>query len=225
MATVLPEETSHFRCLWGYLFPPTVTPPTGSKSVSWVYPDSFFKNWQHDSVPEQRPYFWYEFLRQIVPILEPVKIAEIPKRQFVYGWEAKAPIRWRDVYGRIPSEFRRGNLSRPFQPVPYYRLPQLLRGWPEFEISDETGKSPEKVNGPDRPLIPKTETGALLYLGNQGSIHTTIMGTFEAGADRQLVHAGFYSQLRHLEWNFNVPAKEKCDDFCPQDLLIITVRS
>ncbi len=200
---ILPPETTHFTCFQGICLP-TITPPATPEACRKLYPEQYFQSWLHDPVRENRVYIWQDFWR-LIRLLEPVTYKSIPLA-VAYCWRAKAPLTWAEVYREFPQH---GQKSQWRSLTPWYYQRHLALGWDGLKV----------------PLVPKTETGALMYMGDEGLEKYVPNQAKQVGTQRILVHLGFYATVRSPVWNFSVPAKELCENsLCPPETVLLTVQ-
>lgn len=204
---ILPPDTKGFRCVRGFELPQVCSPAGKEHIIKKLFAPGYFSSWEKDPDPIHRLYVGSAVKSRVVSVLEPVVIAEAPKKLVVYCWEAMAPVTWEWVYQHFPMH---GLRPADYQVVPWFHLRNLVFGWP----------------GSGQSVIPKNDRGALFWLGDAGVNKITATGTRIRGTEKWLVQIGYSAMVSSPIWNLVLPEQQGNNrDDCPVGTAFLTVAS
>ncbi len=205
---ILPPDIKGFRCVQAFALPQISAPPGKEHVIKKFFASSYFSNWERETSPAQRLYVGSAVKSNVVGTLEPVVIAEAPKKLVVYCWEAIAPVTWQWVYQYFPLH---GLRPADYQVIPWFHLRNLVFGWPGFS---------------GRAVVPQNDRGALFWMGDAGVNKATVTGAFEKGTKKWLVQLSYSAMVSTPIWNLVLPEQEgNSRNDCPTGTVLLTVAS
>ena len=201
-----PPDTQYFRCFQVVPFP-LISLPRGFGAIK-LCPDTYFRNWENASNPEESVYVSREFRTKILhDCFEPVTMSAAGRHQAAFCWRVISPVSWETVYQHFPSSH--GIAPADHQVVPWLRLQDLAFGW---------------ANSPR--IVPKNDRGALLMLGDAGiaKLPPPHGGACAVGTYQCLAQLSYFAMISKKSWVITLPDNERNDRLCPPDMVFLTVQ-